>query len=175
MKTSKNSVRLSIPLLFRIFAFEAFLLCGGTIGFGLFFVSGIYFIDELSIAIFSLIFGIVLVLLGVCLTRHFLPNLLAKVTVTDEVITWKFMFWSIDIRLDDIKYTDVTDYKHPGIVPYLVIATKSVGDISLDNLKRGKNLIFFQLYDENIAILHSVIPKPYNQVLNKYIKKSKHK
>lgn len=171
-KLSRKHV-LHIPLYCRIVGFEALLLCLGTIACGLWFCTATVYAycfendADLLISVLAMLIGLSMIGIGVYLARFILPNLMARVTVTDDAVIWSFLFRRIKLDLADIRYTDITNYKHEAIVPYIVIATVPIGDIPLDKLKRSDTVIFFQLYKRNVPILHEAIPKPYNQILNK--------
>lgn len=157
------------PLYFKIVGFEALLLCAGIIACGLCFCSAFLYISDFKLLCLAMIMGIAMIVGGVYLARFFLPNLMARITVLDDAITWGFLFRKIRINLADIRYTDITNYKRQAIVPYIVLATEPIGEVPLDKLKRSDKVIYFQLYEENIPALHEAIPKPYNQMLNKYL------
>lgn len=157
------------PVYFTVVGFEALLFCIGTILCGLWFCSALLYELDLLTKCLSVLMGIAMVIVGVVLSRFFLPNLIARITVSDDAVTWRFLFRKISIKLTDIRYTNITNYKHSAIVPYIVLATRHIGEVPLNKLKRSREVIYFQLYEENVPILHEAIPVPYRQVLNKYL------
>ena len=157
------------PILMRIVAFEALLLCIGIIATGIWFCSALLYELAMSVKCLSTIVGLTMTIGGCVLASHFLPNLMARITVSCETITWRFLFQKICINLKDVRYTDIINYSQSSIVPYIVIATEPMAIVNLDKVKRNSKVVYFQLYHKNIRVLHEAIPPPYNQILNKYL------
>lgn len=166
------------PIFFRIVGIEASLLGCGSICIGMWFNFMPLFFDNSSndylIAIVAVFVGTMMIIGGIYILRYFMPVLFHKIIITDETITWKcVLFRKNVIKLSEVRYTDVKNFDNsPALVPYFIVANSNDNSISLHKLKRSKNLMLFQLHKKYVPVLYSSIPKPYNQILSRYLYKT---